>query len=494
MNFPIKKSFFQLLCLLFMSLMSYTQSQVVSCESINLRPQVEVLNDECNNTKTLDLLKRYYTPDEEGIGGLGCWVHPHGNGKDFVVTPYSWGRNPTPGKEGLITKVLHTMTQTRSVLAPLGQLNSGLYFLLNDVHVNARTHWIFNNQCWVEAGPHGGFGSWRDPSSQFFPGQVAHEIGHCFIMENIPNYSPNTYDCDLDNWWDESGAEFFSALVYPDLDHEHISAQRFDLDETKFTQPYAAYTLLQHYANVNGNDSVIPLLKSIFQQRSENDLKSYFRQSGFDSLYHDFAVLHYQDEVLDAGSGYIPREAFVEIGLTETLERDYSSDFVEAQDLEIPNIEPMQLFIAELTIPKRHNLSSIGYQPNNSEPIHGSILFDNGDTVSIPLSEEIEGDCNTPKTIKVLLTHINDQAITNFNLRYLLSARVFSCPPLELDFCHCLEVSYGQIEPSYAGEFEECAAVHAPQLDLGFLAYMEKLASCPGLEHLDPSTLPSYSQ
>lgn len=248
-------------------------AQAVSCRSLSLDPV---------DGEGTRLLERYYTP-RHGVGGLGCWVHKHPNGRDHVVTPHSWGRSPNPGKMGLISTTLTAITDARRVFAPLGTLNLDLFILLNDVHENAHAYWPNENQCWIEAGPRGGWGLWREPSSRFFKGTVAHEIGHCFLMENIPNYTPRSYVAANAHWWDESGAEFLSSLVYKTLNHEHINARLFDLDGEPFTQPYTAYVLLQHYASRRSERAVIELLNRMHRQRSDADLRAYFRSSGFES-------------------------------------------------------------------------------------------------------------------------------------------------------------------------------------------------------------------
>ena len=47
------------------------------------------------------ILERFFV-ETDGVGGLGCWMHPHANGKDAIFTPYSWGRNPNLGKQGVL--------------------------------------------------------------------------------------------------------------------------------------------------------------------------------------------------------------------------------------------------------------------------------------------------------------------------------------------------------------------------------------------------------
>jgi hypothetical protein len=381
------------------------RAAVVSCESLDLHPV-----DSDGN----EILHRYYNRSG-GVGGLGCWVHEHPNGRDFIITPHSWTRNPAPGKMGLITTTLQAMTDARRTFHELGTFNVQLYFLMNDVHSSAEAYWFHGNQCWMEAGPYGGIGSWREDSRRYFKSQVAHEIGHCFIMENIPGYTPDTYIGSLDQWWDESGAEFLSSIVYPVLNHEHINALGFDLDGQIFTQPYHAYLVFQHYANKKGNRAVIDLFQKIFRQRSEDQLRAYFRNTGFDAFFHDFAVTHYQARISDPGGGYAPRERVITEIHEETL-------IPPEGRITISGISPSRLNVAKVNIPARYDLTitppSGGDNRYFKSLVNGNSLIMNWDREA-----EVVGDCHEPRIIHLLFTHLNDQDLADMTIRYKLEEK-----------------------------------------------------------------------
>ena len=163
------------------------------------------------------VLGRYYEASD-GVGGLGCWVHSHPDGREFVVTPFSWGRSPSPGKQGLIDETFEAISDSRQELGSLGHLDTALYVLLHDVPRPdvGEARWIVDEQCWIDVGPQAGYGAYGTDRPRF-KSVMAHEIGHCFLMENLEGYSPDTYT-SMSRWWDESGAEFLMAFVYPTVD------------------------------------------------------------------------------------------------------------------------------------------------------------------------------------------------------------------------------------------------------------------------------------
>ena len=90
---------------------SYAQAQAVSCESMSLDPVVP---------GGIRLLERFYVRSD-GIGGLGCWVHPHPNGRDFVLTPFSWGEIPEAGHRAWIDRAIEAIADSRRVLTAIDE-------------------------------------------------------------------------------------------------------------------------------------------------------------------------------------------------------------------------------------------------------------------------------------------------------------------------------------------------------------------------------------
>ncbi|MDH3701347.1 MAG: hypothetical protein OEU46_08530 [Alphaproteobacteria bacterium] len=379
---------------------------------------------------------------------MGCWVHKHPNGKDFVVTPHSWGLTPTPGKMGLISDTMTAMIDSRRALVQLGRLNRQHFFLLNDIHASVEAYWPHENQCWMEAGPRAGMVGWRS-DRRSFKGSVAHEVGHCFLMENIPGYKPATARA-IDRWWDESGAEFLSALVYKDLNHEHGHAMNFDLDLWPFTQPYGAYVLLQHYANASGDQAVIKLLRQMFRRRTETQLRAYLRSIGFDAVFHDFAATHYRSRVADPGGGNIPREEVVGSRHIEDLSPSGS-------DVHLSAMNHSRLGIAELTIPAKYNLA-ISPPEHDSVRLHNSLL--NGASLIANWNGQVRigADCDNRRDIKLLITHLGDNALDDLHVSYRLTLEP-ECeerPPTPADEVACIKPGRKSNPANYGSGLAGC--------------------------------------
>ena len=375
---------------------------VVSCKEFGFSADL---------TEGEGLLHRYYHR-EGGVGGLGCWVHKHPGFEAFVITPYSWGRNPNPGKRGLIKKVFQAMTDSKRVFQTLGSFNTHPYYLIDDVKRSAETQWINDrNECWIEGGPKRGHGSWRENGGVFFIGQVAHELGHCFIMENLRGYTQETYDIANANWWDESGANFLSSIVYPKLNYEHNAVARFDLDGGKFTQPYSASVLFSSYANSTSNPAVIALIRGIFYATKDDSRKlfKYLREAHFAQHYHKFVVDHYLSQVSDPGGGFFPREPIVENIYETTLEEGEHT-------LEIPALMPGLLNVVGLTVPRGMRLT---IQPPDIEGVsqavvENMVLKDMNWTNPVTLQTQ----CDVVM-FDILFSHLNDTGV-GAELKYRL--------------------------------------------------------------------------
>ena len=271
----------------------FGQFRVSTCEELNLRP----IEPGTGN----DLLAIYLDGDGTGLGGFGCWVHHHPNGQDYVVTPHSWGREPNPGKMALISDAMQTITDARRVYPEYGTLNNDLYYILDDVNRRSgsgettsikrgQTFWLVGNQCWMQSGAP----SLRLESSnrERRLHTYAHEIGHCFVMENVPDLG--TYYSGLNHWFDESVSEFLSSELYKNNDGEHQWAEDFDLDGKAFTQPYRAYSLWYYYARKYGKESVVRLMNELAALGSREQRLSHLRRLNFDLDYHHYLLEYYQ--------------------------------------------------------------------------------------------------------------------------------------------------------------------------------------------------------
>lgn len=392
------------------------------------------------------ILRRYYR-ETEGVGGHGCWVHPGETGKDFVVTPWSWGAEPTPGKQGLIDAVHRAIKDARTVYEQIGELDLGVFYLLNDVHENAETYWLVPNQCWVEAGPRGGVGGWREDTAHLLPGLVAHEVAHCFLMANIPYYTYEAYDEQLDNWWDESGAHYFGSLVYPELNYEHEDARAFDLDGASFEQPYNAYAMLQSYALAHDPITVLVLLSEIFTVRDRDARMAYLQSTGFDRDFHNFVFDHYHAAVPDApGPGLLPSEApdGVEFMVDEYLFEDIGA-------IQLLSIPEARLSVVHLEAPENFDIT---LWPPAAPGLHASLESNVATERNWTRKYEYAGECDAPFSANILLSHLDRRPIKNQEIRYTLK-------PMAPERCEPRQCEVGVWE-EITGRVQDARQMDAP--------------------------------
>lgn len=90
---------------------------------------------------------------------------------------------------------------------------------------------------------------------------VAHEAFHCFQTWNVDGqpYQPHA-------WWLEGSAEYFSNLVYPRVDEEHVWTAAFDqlsLTKPLWEMAYENAVFFQHLANNIGDDAVLDTLEQL---------------------------------------------------------------------------------------------------------------------------------------------------------------------------------------------------------------------------------------
>ena len=394
----------------------------VSCESMALDPQTP---------EGVRILQRYYQRNASGVGGLGCWVHPHPIGKDFLITPYSWGQNPDSGMQRVLNDAFQAITDSRNKLETLGTLNVPLYILLNDImgedgRAPAEAQWFINNQCWIEAGPGIGFRGGTRAARNLSRSVLAHEIGHCFLMENIPGYTPAS--SGISHWWDESGAEFLMGFVYPQDNIEHHTAVTFDMDGKTFVQAYDANVLLQHYANRHGNDEIIPLLTR-FHTHSANaqQFKDFLDSADLDDFYDDFSAMHFKSSVSDSGGGNVPAETEIIPFDTVRLKRDEG-------DIHIASVVPYRLNVLQLTLPEGFDVTL--YRPDDGNDRYRATVSASGATRrDWAKGTRIPGNCHDELVFDVLFTSLSKGGVSNLNFNYrrteATACRCEDEPPLD---------------------------------------------------------------
>ncbi|MEP0134065.1 MAG: hypothetical protein ABJJ25_07550 [Eudoraea sp.] len=416
------KKIYLFVLLTFIGLHLTAQYQVSTCEELELRPITPTTADSPGE----DILKIYYEEDDEGIGGLGCYAHHHPNGKDFVITPYSWGREPSLAKKGLIKDAMDAISDARAEYVNYGTMENKLYYLLDNLNYSHTgiAKWIVDDSCWMKSGVPTLEGSTGDARKLIF----AHEIGHCFVMENV-RYLVKFYR-SLNAWFDESVAEYLASEVYKEVNTEHSSAISFDLDGKAFTQPYDAYVLWKYYADKYGKSAVVPLMNQLTQRTTRGERLEFMRSSDFDQFYQHFLFDFYQLAIHDSGGGYIPNE-----GPTARLQYD---PVTSGSSISLPDLEPERLQLFEIIIPPGHQLTlhppeGTDYSYFQSLVVEGGVaLKDWNSTVTI------EGDCAYSMSMHVLMSHLNSIPLTNLEINYELKAKTDCCSEYSGTFDACL--------------------------------------------------------
>ena len=135
---------------------------------------------------------------------------------------------------------------------------------------------------------------------------VAHEMFHCFQYNRdwakTINYAPGA-------WWIEGTAEYFSNVVYPNVNAEAGFWEVFD--GNSITMPlldmdYESEVFFQYLANQNGNDSVIGLTDAMPSSGGRaSQLSALSAYPGIEELFHEFAKAYFDADIEDTGGGPI---------------------------------------------------------------------------------------------------------------------------------------------------------------------------------------------
>ncbi|MGV6845236.1 MAG: hypothetical protein ACWA42_03815 [Lutibacter sp.] len=384
-------------------------AQVSSCEELGLRP---ITSD------GYDVLKIYYDGNGSGVGGHGCWVHHHPNGKDFVITPHSWTIQPNDYRQTLIKNAMQAITDSRVEYVKYGTLNNHLYYILNDVHYygyDGETFWLAGDKCIMRSG----VPNLKNESNEYKRFVYAHEVGHCFVMENVPELK-NQYD-DLNHWFDESVAEFLASEVYKELNAEYDFSREFDFDGHTYRQPYNAYVLWYYLAMKKGEASVVALMNALAETPNLNSRLAYLRAISFDSFFQSFLFNFLIHKIPDSGTGNpIPRKA---IAHGQQIQLDPNN-----HQISLNNIAWGKANIFKLSIPAGYDLSinpstgsSLKYYQSLREKISG-VSIENWTQQT-----EIKGDCSSEVPVFVIISHLNPENISDLSINYTLQQKSNCC-------------------------------------------------------------------
>ncbi|UJH66473.1 hypothetical protein [Allomuricauda sp. SCSIO 65647] len=403
-----------ILCTL-LALQISAQYSVSTCSEQGLRP---ITSD------GQEILAIYLKRNAEGIGGLGCWVHHHPNGKDYVVTPHSWDSVPSSWRKGLIREAMQAITDSRNKYVEYGTMNQPLYYILDDVDrtdeatgdvTQGEKFWLnVEGECWMRSG----VPTLRPESPEVRKQIFAHEIGHCFIEENVPKTAYANHDWDA--WFDESVSEYLSSEVYKTADGEHQFSVAYDFDSL-FTQPYNAYVLWYYYAKQKGILSVVPLMNALTGLKTLKARMNYLQSIEFDELFHNFLYDFTMRSLKDSGTGNpIPGPGI-----------NPDADFTllpEKSEVNIPRgINFGQREIINIVVPEGFNVTL--RPPQGSEgKFYSSLMPASANAIRTWDSPvELTGHCFSPMDITVMISHLETDGIGDLVIPYELHAKADCC-------------------------------------------------------------------
>lgn len=405
------------------------QYRITRCSELNDRPLV---NNEEGGTQ--ELLAIYLKGEgDSDVGGLDCWVLHHENDKDYVVIPISWHPDTGGVRQRLIDDAMTTITDSRRKYIEYGTMNKSLYYILNDVNYEETAGEKFftyqDDQCWMRSGvPALSFDS-RETRKQVF----AHEIGHCFVEENVPKTAYTNHDWDA--WFDESVSEFLSSEVYKTANREHMYSVQYNFD-APFMQPYNAYVLWYYYAKKHGKQSVVRLMRELADLNSLRARQAHLRSIGFDELFHNFLFDYTVREIKDSGTG----EAIP--GPNDMFDEEYTMEPASDKITLPEKIKDAQREFYLIEIPAGFNVTI--HPPTGSSMTYFQSLMTSGGPGREGLMirnwnspQFVEGDCNRSQLAMVMVSHLNTEILGDLEVKYELEAKVDCCSGAEgtLDGC-----------------------------------------------------------
>ncbi len=148
---------------------------------------------------------------------------------------------------------------------------------------------------------------------------IAHEVFHCFQNENLgmqssgvwdPVYVDSLFQAGITRWWVESTAEFFSNVVYPTTNAEHLETRKYTPEATIFDQErgYPSAVFFQYLANKEGEEAVLELLSRLPTEGDVDDqARALEQEPGMSALFHAYGESYTAvSGIMDSGGGSVP--------------------------------------------------------------------------------------------------------------------------------------------------------------------------------------------
>lgn len=378
-----------------------------SCRELAINPSLP------GGVRPLDqFLNNLALPENE----RNCWVHQDRTGKNWVITPYYWGNDPDDFNKPYIEDALLSLKESRRTYKQIGRANNIFAVIMSEERPDlAEAFWPENRHCYIEAS----YSFIQGESSEYWRQTVAHEVGHCFIMENLSHYAPENYD-DNDKWWDESTAEWLSTLVWPNSNRESGLAMQFDLDGAPYRQAYRGFVFLTYFTQKFGKRATWQLVDQISRQDDLESLSRTLNSLGLSAFFQEFFVTHYQSQVVDIGGGFYQSE----LEIFDHPQSPFGLDSTQ-HSVNLPNLEEGRLIKGQFIIPAGHKVTFSPLNPTLGVNLH--FQLEAGGPINPHLFvTEVSSSCDEDKKINFFLSHLQAQKISNYELSYSME-KVTEC-------------------------------------------------------------------
>jgi hypothetical protein len=140
-----------------------------------------------------------------------------------------------------------------------------------------------------------------------FRQRIAHEIFHCFLVRNLED---QLLGPGLDsNWWVEGAAEYFSNLVYPTANLEHLFKDSFSLQSTHLpltSMGHENFAFFQFMGNKISPEGVIEMLGNMPTTPGlDLQVAALAATPGMDGYFEEFVRSVLDDSLMDSDGSSI---------------------------------------------------------------------------------------------------------------------------------------------------------------------------------------------
>jgi hypothetical protein len=267
---------------------------------------------------------------------------------------------------------------------------------------------------------------------------LAHEMFHCYQYQNLHAQEHNPAR-SATAWWVEGSAEYFSNVVYPDVNYEwrwlgDLSAAM--QDSNLFTWEYKAFIFFQYLENrpdvgTNGVLSLLRLMPSTVGSGVDQQMAMLTAYPNMQAIFHEFGEAVGDQGVLDSASGHPP------IPLDVPTQPD---SITEVTPGNIFGMGPFTLDFREIIFPKGQD-----YAVNvatHGDPGLGSARLEDTPHAWGPLPDTVLAGCDD---VSYLLMVTQVYATTDVPYEYELHAAAHP----STDQCSCLTGTWLMDDTSY---------------------------------------------